>query len=201
MLITTVDRKPSGSRYKALPELFGEVGVPEKFDGADAQATAFLCYSSGTTGLPKGVMTTHFNLTSQHQCCRVSYPVIESGKDVVLGVLPFSHVYGLAVILMNPLLSGVPVVVLPRWDEIVALKAIERFKVTYALLVPPILINLLHSKNMANFNISSLNTIICAAAPLSPDLQRAFQKRVPGVYLFQGYGTSMQELNEPADFV
>lgn len=114
--------------YKTLAEILSNTPLPaERFDGPDCMATAWMSYSSGTTGLPKGVMTSHFNFTSQLQAANIVYEQLKSGKggDVVLGFLPFSHIYGLTLSLLQPLSFGCPVVVLPRFEEISVLKAIE----------------------------------------------------------------------------
>lgn len=158
VLLCSTEQKPEGSPYKTLDEVIASA-KPVPFataSGNEIHDTAWLCYSSGTTGLPKGVMTTHHNMTSQLQAVNASYQQLESGKDTVLGILPLSHIYGLTIILLQPLTVGVPVVVLPKFDEIPVLKAIQKFKVTHGLIVPPILIVLLHSQNIKNYDISSL---------------------------------------------
>lgn len=126
ILLCRPQDKPKNSPYKMITEVYSNPMEPEAFDGTDAQSTAWLCYSSGTTGLPKGVMTTHFNLTSQLQAGKQGLEPLVSGKDVVLGVLPMSHVYGLAYLLMMPLAQGVPVVVLPRFEEEATLSVIQK---------------------------------------------------------------------------
>ena len=106
----------------------------------------------------------------------------------MLGVLPFGHIYGLTVAIHQPLVVGVPVVVLPRFEGLSALKAIQRFKITWALVVPPILLLMLHSPNVAKFDISSLRGCMSGAAPLSADLQQAFERKYPSIAVTQGYG-------------
>lgn len=127
ILLCKPESKPEGSPYRCVLESFGQPIEPEHFEGSDAQATAWMSYSSGTTGLPKGVMTTHFNLTSQLQAANVSY-TLKGGvdADVVLGFLPMSHIYGVTLSLFQPLSFGAPVVVLPRFDEIEVLEVIQR---------------------------------------------------------------------------
>lgn len=188
MLLCAPEAKPIASPHKALAELFGARGKAARFDGKDSRATAWLCYSSGTTGLPKGVMTSHHNLTSQLQAVNVAYERLHSGKDVVLGILPFSHIYGLTVVLLQPTTVGVPVVVLPRFEEISVLNAIQQFKITHGLIVPPVVIVLMHSKNVPKYDLSSLRTLMCGAAPLSGATAEAFRKVMPHISLTQGYG-------------
>lgn len=80
-----------GTKYKTVYDIMEDRGKAERFDGPDARATAWLCYSSGTTGLPKGVMTSHRNLVSEIQAINLAYPKLVPGKDKTLGVLPMSH--------------------------------------------------------------------------------------------------------------
>ncbi|TXT14831.1 uncharacterized protein COLE_01024 [Cutaneotrichosporon oleaginosum] len=188
VLLCKPQDKPAGSPYKLITEILGEPAEPEQFNGKDAQEVAWLCYSSGTTGLPKGVMTSHFNLTSQLQAGVLGIEHLESGHDAVLGVLPMSHVYGLAYILMMPSTMGVPVVILPRFDEEATLHIIQKYKITYGLIVPPILLVLLHSKLLAKYDISSMRAMVCAAAPLSALQAEAFAAKFPDIKLMQGYG-------------
>lgn len=95
---------------------------------------------------------------------------------------------GVTLSLFQPLSFGCPVVVLPRFEETAALKAIERFKVTLALLVPPLVLLFVHSKNLEKYDLSSVRTIMSGAAPLSPELCEAFIKRLPNSIIIQGYG-------------
>ncbi|GMK55751.1 hypothetical protein CspeluHIS016_0208070 [Cutaneotrichosporon spelunceum] len=188
LLCQPADRPQGGSPFKLVTEIFGEAGEPEQFNGEAAQQVAWLGYSSGTTGLPKGVMTTHFNLTSQMQAGAIGIEHLESGHDCVLGVLPMSHVYGLAYLLMMPTTQGVPVVILPRFDEEATLHVIQKYKITYGLIVPPIVLVLLHSKLLDKYDISSLHSMVCAAAPLSVLQAEAFAAKFPDIKLMQGYG-------------
>lgn len=113
-------------KYRSIYEVMDCPRRPEQFNGDEANATAWLCYSSGTTGLPKGVMSSHYNMTSQIQCVDPVYPELKPGKDAILGVLPFSHIFGLMALVHQPLTSGVPVVVFPRFDELAVLAGIQK---------------------------------------------------------------------------
>jgi len=207
VLLCQPQDKPAGTPYKAISEIFASkpLADAEKFDGANCMATAWMSYSSGTTGLPKGVMTSHWNMTSQLQAANVTYEQLKSGVDVVLGFLPFSHIYGVTISLFQPLTFGVPVVVLPRYEEISVLTAIQKvgsgarsrrnqiahnaqFRVTHALLVPPLILQFVHSKNLDKYDLSSIRNVMCGAAPLSTELCEAFYKRLPNTVIMQGYG-------------
>jgi acyl-CoA synthetase (AMP-forming)/AMP-acid ligase II len=80
------------------------------------------------------------------------------------------------------------VIVLPRFEEISVLTAIQRHKITWALVVPPVLIALLHSKNVPQFDLSSLRGILSGAAPLGADIIEALERRFPSMKITQGYG-------------
>lgn len=90
VLLTKDAARPIPSRYKIVTDLAkGRVrAAPATFNGKEAHATAWLCYSSGTTGLPKGVMTSHYNMTSQLQAVNSAFTIIAPKKDVILGILP-----------------------------------------------------------------------------------------------------------------
>ncbi|BEI81478.1 hypothetical protein CcaverHIS002_0206380 [Cutaneotrichosporon cavernicola] len=189
ILLCTPERKPKElAQYKAFEEILGARAEPEHFTGSQIRDTAFLCYSSGTTGLPKGVMTTHNNMTSQLQALNIGYEQLESGRDTVLGILPYSHIYGLTIVFFQPFTVGVPLVVLPRFEEISVLSAIQKFKITHGLIVPPIIIILLNSSNVDNYDLSSVRTFMVGAAPTSPELSESFSRRFPHITLTQGYG-------------
>ncbi|CAK9785929.1 acetyl-CoA synthetase-like protein [Cutaneotrichosporon oleaginosum] len=170
--------------------LTSEPGHAERFDGVDAHSTAIMCYSSGTTGLAKGVETTHHNLTSELQALNAGSRQLVSGVDVILGVLPFSHIYGLGMNFLQPAAKGCPVVVLPRFNEIPALEAIQKYKITHALIVPPIVVTFLNSKHVPNYDLSSLKTVVSGAAPLGGEIAAAFAKLIPGVVMLQAYGNT-----------
>lgn len=147
-----------------------------------------LPYSSGTTGLPKGVMLTHYNLVAN----LAQLKGIESGKlevldsDVLLGVLPFFHIYGMVVIMNYALHLGATVVTMPRFDLEQFLKILQDYKVTYAHLAPPIVLGLAKHPLVDKYQLS-LRAILSGAAPLGPEVERACSVRL-GCAVSQGYG-------------
>lgn len=126
-------------------------------------------------------------MTSQVQAVQMVMEPFIAGRDRVLGILPFSHIYGLTLLIHYPLVTGVPIIVLPRFDEIKVLEVIQKYKITFGYVVPPVLIVLLNSKNVPKYDISSLRGVMSGAAPLSADLAHAVQDKLKfGVT--QGYG-------------
>ena len=173
---------------KPVTELFGD---PIEQVGVDVDNDiVVLPYSSGTTGLPKGVMLTHANLTAN---LAQTEPVLEADEgEVALAVLPFFHIYGMQV-LMNGLLSrGLTVITMPRFDLEQALRLIQDNKVTRFFAVPPMILAFAKHPLIDNFDVSSLKTIMSGAAPLGADLTAEAAARV-GCEIFQGYG--MTELS------
>ena len=144
-----------------------------------------LPYSSGTTGLPKGVMLTHHNLVSNlRQMESLCYFTM---NDTLICVLPLFHIYGLVVILNMGLYTGATIVTLPRFDLELFLQTICKYKVTLAHLVPPIVLGLSKHPIVDQYDVSSLKMIFSGAAPLDSNLTRACMDRL-NCQVRQGYG-------------
>jgi acyl-CoA synthetase (AMP-forming)/AMP-acid ligase II len=173
--------------HRVLADIFGEAAEAVSFDGVRAHETAWLCYSSGTTGLPKGVMTTHHNITTQIQTTIPVFEALQSGRDAILGFLPLNHIYGTIYMLLLPIAYGIPTVLLPRFDEIAVLKAIEKHRVTLPLFVPPVVLRFMQSPNVDKYDLSSMRVVMSAAAPLQEDLCGAFEAKF-NVKVIQAYG-------------
>ncbi|MXZ98892.1 MAG: 4-coumarate--CoA ligase family protein [Acidimicrobiaceae bacterium] len=155
-----------------------------------AEHVVVLPYSSGTTGLPKGVMLTHRNLVAN--IAQMEYTFVPSEGEVALAVLPFFHIYGMQV-LMNMLLAfGVRVVTMPRFDMVRALELVQEQRITRFFAVPPMVLGLAKHPAVDDFDLSSIKQIFSGAAPLGADLAAAAAARV-GCEVVQGYG--MTELS------
>lgn len=144
-----------------------------------------LPYSSGTSGKPKGVMLTHSNLIAQ--ILQANATGIFHDGDTAIGVLPFFHIYGMALTLLLSLANGNKTVTIPRFDLEAFLQIMEKYEVTIASLVPPIVLALAKHPLVDKYNLSKLRTITSGAAPLGPDLEIACANRLK-CNVLQGYG-------------
>src|SRR5919109_1499232 len=141
-----------------------------------ARDVAVLPYSSGTTGLPKGVMLTHRNLVANICQVQDAFPI--APDDTLIGVLPFFHIYGQMVIMNQGLRTGGTIVTMPRFDLEQFLELIESHAVTRAYVVPPIALALAKHPAVDDRDLSTLRTIMSGAAPLGPELAEQVAKRV-----------------------
>jgi len=150
-----------------------------------AEDLVALPYSSGTTGLPKGVMLTHRNLVAN--ICQTVTEIRTSEDDRVAAVLPFFHIYGLVVILNASLHRGATLVTMPRFDLPGFLRLLQDHRITRAYAVPPVVLALAKHPLVDEFDLSSVEYVLSGAAPLSADLEVACSTRV-GCRMQQGYG-------------
>jgi len=164
------------------------LGDPAEAPGAEidpAQDVAVLPYSSGTTGLPKGVMLTHRNLVANLSQLNVSFPI--GAADVLIGCLPFFHIYGMVVIMNQGLRAGATIVTMPRFDLDGFLGLIDEHGVTRAYVVPPIALALAKHPAVDGRDVSTIDVIMSGAAPLGAELSERVAERLDCTVI-QGYG-------------
>ncbi|KAH8659630.1 hypothetical protein BGZ61DRAFT_465245 [Ilyonectria robusta] len=174
---------------KALPELPPLNWTP----GQGARQVAYLCYSSGTSGLPKAVMISHHNVISNvmmiKQYDQPGRNAASVDTQVMLGLLPFSHIYGLVVNGLYALATGDELVVLPRFELKSFLETIQRFRIEQMAIVPPILIQMLSNQELCKkYDLSSVRFAFSGAAPLGMETMNDILKVYPNWNLCQGYG-------------
>jgi acyl-CoA synthetase (AMP-forming)/AMP-acid ligase II len=166
---------------ESLPSAGGDPGAPAVDPARDLVALPF---SSGTTGLSKGVMLTHRNLVANMEQIRAVHRV--AGTDVLVGVLPFFHIYGQVVVLNLGLSQGATIVTLPRFEMGAFLDVLERHRVTRAHVAPPVVLGLAKAPGVENRELA-LNVVISGAAPLDAETANRASERL-GAPVRQGYG-------------
>jgi acyl-CoA synthetase (AMP-forming)/AMP-acid ligase II len=177
----------TASGYANLADLLAEESpVPHVEIDAETHL-AVLPYSSGTTGDPKGVKLSHRNLVAN---VSQIHPVLGiQPSDNVLAVLPFFHIYGMTVLLNAALHARATLVIMPRFELADFLSNIQRYRLTYGFIAPPVAVALAKHPLVDDYDVSSLRTVLSGAAPLDASLGGALATRL-GVQVLQGYGMS-----------
>ncbi|XP_043480422.1 luciferin 4-monooxygenase-like [Leptopilina heterotoma] len=164
-----------------------------------SEHVSIIACSSGTTGLPKGVMLTDKNVLNQLRHFSESRALKLTDNISVLGLLPLFHAYGLFVSFLI-FSSGAKLIVLSRFDERLFLEAISKYKIDSLTLVPPLMVFLAKSPIVDEYDLSCVNEIACGAAPLSKEIALAVQKRLNVPYIKTGYGLTEATLSVISSF-
>ncbi|MDT5273060.1 MAG: hypothetical protein QOH49_5246 [Acidobacteriota bacterium] len=196
-----LERAREAAEGKGLSELFvfGEAEGATPFaslleGGADElpavsidphEDLVVLPYSSGTTGVCKGVMLTHHNLVAN--LAQIRGTGHEWRDETLVCVLPLFHIYGMSVIMNHGLRCGAALVTLPRFDFEQLLRVMQEHRVSLAHLVPPIVLALTKSPLVDAYDLSALKTVFSGAAPLGAEQARECSARL-GCTIIQGYG-------------
>ena len=144
-------------------------------------------YTGGTTGVSKGVMLTHANLSKNVQQCRAWFPTFKEGAEVMLGALPFFHVFGLTTAMNFAIYMGWEDILVPKPQPEQLLEAIGKYKPTFAPLVPTMYIGILNHANIDRTPLTSIKGCFSGSAPLPVEVIRDFEKRT-GAVIVEGYG-------------
>ncbi|CAB4280649.1 unnamed protein product [Prunus armeniaca] len=152
---------------------------------------AVILFSSGTTGRVKGVLLTHRNfiglLAGLHVLRREPDPTLLEEQVVSLFTLPLFHVFGFFM-LVRAVAMGETLVLMERFDLEAMLRAVERYKVSYMPVSPPLIVALAKSELAQKYDLSSLRLLGCGGAPLGKEVAERFTERFPNVEIVQGYG-------------
>ncbi|MER6381517.1 4-coumarate--CoA ligase family protein [Streptomyces sp. NPDC001127] len=181
----------SATGHRSLIDMLATTAPEPQLAFDPAEDIAALPYSSGTTGVPKGVMLTHRQIATN--LAQLEPAVTMAPGDRILAVLPFFHIYGLTALMNAPLRKGATVVVLPRFDLETFLAAIENHRITGLYVAPPIVLALAKHPAVTRYDLSSLKYVLSAAAPLDARLARACAERLGLPPIGQAYG--MTELS------
>ncbi|KAI8573585.1 hypothetical protein RHMOL_Rhmol01G0288700 [Rhododendron molle] len=149
---------------------------------------AALLYSSGTTGLSKGVALTHRNFVASALMVTADQELAGEMNLLFLCVLPMFHVFGLAVIMYARLQRGDGIVSMAKFDLEMFLRTVEKYRVTHLWVVPPIVLALAKNSMVRKYDVSSVRQIACGAAPLGKDSMAECAKNFSHAVVIQGYG-------------
>ncbi|MEU6218398.1 4-coumarate--CoA ligase family protein [Streptomyces sp. NPDC047022] len=181
----------SAPGHRSLLDMLGSAAPEPRVEIDPANDIAALPYSSGTTGIPKGVMLTHRSIATN--LAQLEPLVPNAPGERILAVLPFFHIYGLTALMNAPLRLGATVVVLPRFELETFLEAIEKHRITALYVAPPIVLALAKHPAVEGYDLSSLRYVLSAAAPLDAGLAAACSRRLGLPPVGQAYG--MTELS------
>ncbi|AWE08261.1 long-chain fatty acid--CoA ligase [Lysinibacillus sp. 2017] len=148
---------------------------------------ALLQYTGGTTGFPKGVMLTHKNLIANTMMCDAWMYRCVKREEVILGILPFFHVYGMTTVLILSVMQQSKMVLLPKFEAEQALKTIDKQKPTLFPGAPTMYIGLLNHPDLAKYDLSTIKACLSGSAPLPLEVQEKFEA-LSGGRVVEGYG-------------
>ncbi|HET7786105.1 MAG TPA: long-chain fatty acid--CoA ligase [Myxococcales bacterium] len=163
--------------------------TPPQVEIDPATDLAALPYTGGTTGHPKGVMLTHRNMVAAQALARATFPGFEEGKEVIVAFLPFFHIYGQVVIMLNGLSQGHLLVLFTSPDTEAILSAMERYGATVFFGVPTLFEYLKEHKDTGKVNWKRLKLILSGADTLHESTIAGWARRT-GSSITEGYGLS-----------
>jgi len=182
-----VARIPEGSTYIRFEELTKGVGWPEPVEIDPETATAVLQYTGGTTGVPKGAMLTHRNLSANIEQMNCVFDMAKRGEEKLLCVLPFFHVFAMTAAQNLSVVLGAEMVLQPRFELKSLLSVIARKKVTLFPGVPTIYTAINNSPLTRKYDLGSVRVCISGGAPLPVEVKQTFEA-LTGCVLVEGYG-------------
>ena len=192
LLFPLVKRKeiakvPNDSSHVAFRQLLNNEGRYSSQDIDVNEDIAVLQYTGGTTGVSKGAMLTHANLYANAQQALMWNPDIEYGKERMMGVLPFFHVFAMTVVMNLTIATGGSIVMRPRFELDPVLQDITKKKPTLFPGVPTMYTAINNHPKLSNFDLTSIKTCMSGGAPLPLEIKQRFEQ-LSGCKLVEGYG-------------
>ncbi|XP_065196707.1 uncharacterized protein LOC135828193 [Sycon ciliatum] len=154
---------------------------------------AVLPYSSGTTGLPKGVQLTHHNIIANVLQISASPELVDLCRcenESILCVLPFFHIYGMVVLLLAGLYQRTRLVTMPKFEPERYLSTIQKEKITQLFVAPPLAVFLAKHPMVSQYDLRSVYSVLSGAAPLGGEISAEVSRRINDCKVLQGYGLS-----------
>ncbi len=185
-------------KHRDIPktaEVYEWLDVIKKYPASDPKISvdfnslANLQYTGGTTGVSKGVMLTHSNLSCNVQQIRAWFPDFGKGELVMAGILPFFHSFGLTTVMNFTIWMAGADILIPRPEPLAILQAIQKYKINFYPAVPTIYVGLLNHPDIAKYDISSIQGCFSGAAPLPVEVIKEFEAKT-GAQICEGYGLS-----------
>ncbi|NDV20338.1 AMP-binding protein [Pseudodesulfovibrio sp. JC047] len=151
------------------------------------QDPALFQYTGGTTGVAKGCILSHFNISANMRQCHAMMHTLGKEKETFLGILPYFHIYGLTTCLAWPTSLGATLAPFPRYVPLDVLKGINKLKPTVFPGAPSLYISLLQQKNIDKYDLKSINVCVSGSAPMPVEYMEQFKER-SGTAITEGYG-------------
>ena len=180
------DVKPADDVYKWKEVIASHSPNPPQIK-LSFDDVAMYQYTGGTTGVSKGVMLTHANLSKNVQQSRAWFPSFKEGEEIMLGALPFFHVFGLTVAMNFAMYMGWGDILVPRPQPEPLLETIDKFKPTFAPLVPTMYIGMLNHPNIDKTDMTSIKGCFSGSAPLPLEVIKGFEEKT-GAVIVEGFG-------------
>ena len=181
----------SNEAKKIIPlnELTKNDGRYQKVSTNVREDIALLQYTGGTTGVPKGAMLTHANLSINILQKKMWAPELEDGKEIIMGILPLFHVFAMTTVMNFGIATAAELILIPKFELKSGLKIIDKKKPTLMPGVPTLYTAMINCPTLKKYDLSSLKFCISGGAPLPVEIKSKFEQ-LAGCKLVEGYGLS-----------
>ncbi len=180
------DVKPAENVYKWKDVLAKSTSKPPDVE-LSFDDVAMYQYTGGTTGVSKGAILTHGNLSKNAQQAGAWFPTLKNGEEIMLGALPFFHVFGLTASMNLAILKGWGNILVPKPQPEPLIDTINKFKPTFAPLVPAMIIGMINHPGIDKVNMTSIKGCFSGSAPLPLEVFSEFKDKTGGV-IVEAYG-------------